>query len=115
MAKKRVNACEFSQAARNIIKERDRGCIFCKMGYTTEGALPMDLATFGGIMHFIPRSKGGLGIPENGAIGCYFHHNMLDNGNQGNRSEMLELFEKYLRSQYPDWDVKKLVFMKWHF
>lgn len=112
---KRKNACEFSKAAREIIKERDRGCIFCKLGYDTAGALPMDLATYGGIMHFVPRSHGGLGIPENGAVGCYHHHNMLDNGNKGKREEMLSLFEEYLKDQYPSWDKEQLIFNKWRF
>lgn len=75
----------------------------------------MDLATYGGIMHFVPRSKGGLGIPENGAVGCYYHHNLLDNGNKGKREEMLEVFEKYLKSQYPNWDRELLFFRKWRF
>ena len=35
------------------------------------------------VMHYIPRSRGGLGIPQNGAIGCQFHHNMLEKGDVG--------------------------------
>lgn len=65
------------------------------------------------VMHYIPRSAGGLGIPQNGAIGCQFHHNMLDNGNQGKRKEMLELFKQYLQELYPEWNEDKLVYRKW--
>lgn len=62
------------------------------------------------VMHYIPRSAGGLGIPQNGAIGCQFHHNMLDNGNQGKRKEMLEIFRQYLQELYPEWNEDELVY-----
>lgn len=65
------------------------------------------------VMHYIPRSAGGLGIPQNGAIGCQFHHNMLDNGNQGKRKEMLEIFRQYLQELYPEWNENELVYRKW--
>lgn len=65
------------------------------------------------VMHYIPRSAGGLGIPQNGAIGCQFHHNMLDNGNQGKRKEMLEIFKQYLQELYPEWNEDELVYRKW--
>lgn len=65
------------------------------------------------VMHYIPRSAGGLGIPQNGAIGCQFHHNMLDNGNQGKRKEMLEIFRQYLQELYPEWNEDELVYRKW--
>lgn len=65
------------------------------------------------VMHYIPRSRGGLGIPQNGAIGCQFHHNMLDNGNQGKRKEMLEIFKQYLQELYPEWNEDELVYRKW--
>lgn len=65
------------------------------------------------VMHYIPRSAGGLGIPQNGAIGCQFHHNMLDNGNQGKRKEMLEIFKQYLQELYTEWNEDELVYRKW--
>ena len=71
--------------------------------------------TMRSIMHFIPRSAGGLGIPENGAVGCQWHHEMMDNGNSGRREEMLQIFEDHLRHSYPDWDRRKLVYKKWDF
>lgn len=90
-AKKR----EFSQKARKLIWERDSGCIFCKLGYHMEDVKGCG-ATMFSIMHYIPRSKNGLGIPANGAVGCQCHHDMLDNGRQGRREEMLGLFAVYL-------------------
>lgn len=67
------------------------------------------------IMHYIPRSQGGLGIPQNGALGCKSHHMMLDNGNKGRREEMLEVFREHLKRFYKDWDEKELVYSKWNF
>lgn len=80
---KQAKAREFNARARKEIKERDRGeCIFCAAGYRMEGA--GQSAGWGkSIMHYIPRSRNGLGIPENGAVGCQYHHEMLDNGNGG--------------------------------
>lgn len=53
------------------------------------------------IMHFIPRSQGGLGIEQNGVLGCRYHHMLLDNGNKGLRDEMLKIMEEHLRMSYP--------------
>ena len=77
MRSKRTKACEFSQEARTRIWNRDQGCIFCQMNYhmaPEEFTATKDLQ----IMHFIPRSQGGLGVPENGAVGCIYHHMLLD-------------------------------------
>lgn len=65
------------------------------------------------IMHYIPRSKGGLGIPQNAAVGCQHHHNMMDNGNKGKRGEMLEIFKEYLMRHYTDWNEQDLIYNKW--
>lgn len=67
-------------------------------------------ATMFSIMHYIPRSKNGLGIPANGAVGCQCHHDMLDNGRQGRREEMLGLFAVYLQQFYPEWNESDLVY-----
>ena len=103
---------EFKKEVRKEIIERDKMCIFCKMGYRMKDFNPnkMDCITHD-IMHFIPRSKLGLGIPQNGAFGCRFHHHMLDNSKY--RNEMLPLFEKYLKNQYLNWDKSKLKYSKW--
>lgn len=63
---KQARAREFNAASRQIIKERDLyQCIFCRMRYHME-----DVTWYGqqlqSIMHYIPRSRGGLGIPQNG-------------------------------------------------
>lgn len=106
---------EFSAKERRKIMERDGGnCIFCMMGYPAAGAnfLELDIKE---VMHFIPRSQLGLGVEQNGAVGCKFHHTQLDNGNKGGRAEMMGIFETYLKGFYPDWDKGKLVYKKYDF
>ena len=112
---KQSRAREFSPVERKKISERDHGkCIFCEMGYcTAEGTwYGKEIKS---IMHYIPRSKNGLGIEQNGAVGCQYHHELLDNGNKGKRTEMLEMFKEYLQSKYPDWNEKALIYSKWAF
>lgn len=112
---KRKRASEFSQRERNRIKERDQGCIFCRMKYHMEECKDTYLLQPTQIMHYIPRSQSGLGIAKNGAWGCIFHHTMLDNGNRGRREEMLGLFREYLQRHYRDWKEEDLVYRKYDF
>lgn len=109
---KRSNACEFSAKERKKIHLRDNEtCIFCRLGYRMSNEASIgDLQ----IMHYLGRgSKGGLGIEQNGGLGCIYHHQMLDNGLY--HDEMHALFRGYLKSFYPDWDERRLVYDKWAF
>lgn len=114
MRSRRTRALEFPPKTRQAIKERDGGCIFCRIGYR----MPADMEkqyfalSLMSIMHYIPRAKGGLGIAENGALGCDYHHSMMDNGKDGHRPEMLEYFKGYLKLYYPDWNEENLVYQK---
>lgn len=104
MGKGRMSkACEFSPEARKEIIERDGGCIFCKID-------PKERTGFQ-IMHYIPRSRGGLGIPQNGAVGCLIHHQMLDNGADG--KFMRQYFKTYLEAIYGHLDEDDLIYKKW--
>ena len=105
---------QFNKETQQLIYERDRMCLFCKQGYHMEGFNQNTLdCIIHDVMHFIPKSKMGLGIPENGVWGCRYHHHMLDNGKGGYRREMLKMMENYLKSIYPEWDKTKLVYRKW--
>lgn len=104
----RKNFCEFSAQERRKIHERDNEtCLFCRLGYRPSfeagGALQ--------VMHYVGRAQGGLGIAENGALGCVYHHQMLDNGLYHN--EMKAIFRGYLKSHYPEWDESALIYNKW--
>ena len=110
---KRSKACEFSLEARREIYERDKGlCIFCQSGIL--GPRNWMESQINGVMHFIPRSQGGLGIPENGALGCNYHHFMLDNGVDDEMRVLLrETFERYLKAHYPGWNKEELYYDKY--
>lgn len=108
-----AKAHEFGKKAREEIWKRDGGqCIFCRRSYYEEESTwyGRQMLT---VMHYVPRSKGGLGIPENGAIGCVFHHEMMDNGYKGRREEMLRIFRDYLEHKHPGWNEERLIYDKW--
>lgn len=98
-------ACEFSLEVRRRIKERDEGrCIFCRI-FGNTGYRATDY------MHYIPRSRCGLGIEQNGALGCREHHRQLDQSEH--RQPMLDIFRGYLMGLYDDWNEKELIYSKW--
>ena len=106
---------EFSQKERIAIRERDNYmCIFCQAGYRMPPANEMG-RNMQDIMHYIPRSSLGLGIRQNGAVGCRYHHNMMDNGSSGDRKEMLDMFRAYLDEFYPDFPDSERKYDKWSF
>ena len=96
---KRTKACAISKKTKEIGKKRDGGCcIFC-------GAPGLPEA------HYVARSHGGLGIPENIVTACRPCHDKMDNSDQ--RQQMLQLAAEHLRQFYPDWNEKKLIYDKW--
>ncbi len=104
MAKsRRAKACDISKKTKNIVWERDGGrCIICGSTQAMPNA------------HYIPRSKGGLGIPENIVTLCTMNgcHYKFDFGSKEERAEIGSKIEEYLKSKYPDWDKKDLVYRK---
>lgn len=95
---KRTKAVDISKKVKDAVYERDNGCcVYC-------GRRGMPNA------HFIPRSKGGLGIEENILTLCIQDHHEYDNGRK--RKEMQEFFREYLKSKYPDWDESKLTYRR---
>ena len=113
MANKRSRACQFSAKEREAVYERDQmRCIFCAKKYRMDEIDPAGTDIFE-VMHFIPRSQGGLGSRRNSAIGCKSHHMMLDNGSKGYRAEMQDIFREYLKSNYSDWNERDLIYDKW--
>ena len=94
----RTKALEIPPQVKKAVFERDGGaCIWCaKRGDPNA--------------HYIPRSRGGLGIEENILTLCWDCHFKYDHTD--NRERMGEFFKGYLKSKYPDWDEKKLVYKK---
>lgn len=105
---------QFNKNTAQAICDRDKGCLFCRNNYHMNCTSPM-LYEIHDIMHYIPKSSMGLGIEQNGVLGCRYHHNLLDNGNKGLREEMLEMMAEHLLSHYPDWERDNLTYKKWDF
>lgn len=108
---KRSKACEFNKNTKQAIYERDNGCIFCQMWYHMPPK-PLYEQTILDFAHIINRSQGGLGIEQNGVCACRYHHNLLDNGNNGLRPEMLSIIKSYMQRHYPDYKDTTLVYKK---
>jgi len=55
--------------------------------------------------HYIPRSQGGYGVPQNLGMLCVSCHTALDNGNDENRQKVIkQMFRLYLETQYAGWN-----------
>ena len=65
----RSKACEFDEKTREQIRKRDHNkCVICGR---TQGLQVMHI--------FINRAHGGLGVKENGCLGCMYCHQVIDN------------------------------------
>ncbi len=98
---KRTKATSITKKTKLIVWERDNlKCIFCNCD------VPWNLAN----SHFIKRSHGGLGIPENIFCACLeCHHNFDDTIN---REWMLPIARKHLMSKYENWNEDNLIYRK---
>lgn len=98
---KRTKALAISKQVKLIVWERDNHkCIFCGR------EVPWNFAN----SHFIKRSHGGLGIPENVFCACLeCHHNFDDTPN---RIWMLPIARDYLINNYKKWKEDDLVYKK---
>lgn len=97
---KQTRYTNISGTVKLIVTRRDNGrCVYCRRPGLPEA-------------HFIPRSKGGLGVPQNVLTLCRECHRNFDQGDKELREGMREYFRDYLLSQYPDWDESKLIYHK---
>lgn len=111
----RTKKLKFSAKARKEIYERDgRSCLFCRIRYHLPRPHEAGYEThIFETMHIVSRAHGGLGIPQNGLIGCKYHHRMLDSGPKETREEMQGIIETYMKQKYTGWDRKGLEYEKW--
>lgn len=101
VSSKRARALQISSAVKMLVYHRDNGrCVHCHRPGNPEA-------------HYIPRSKGGLGIPENILTLCRECHDKYDFGTREQREGMREEFREYLMSKYTYWDETKLTYNKW--
>lgn len=98
---KRAKACAIPKAVKDRVWERDgHRCINCGSIYAFPEA------------HYIPRSRGGLGIEQNVVTLCRLCHDAFDNGTATMRQEIGNCCREYLMALYPGWDEKKLIYRK---
>lgn len=96
---KRTRLCAIPKEVKLIVYERDHErCIFC-------GAPGLPEA------HVIPRSHGGLGVPQNIITVCRSCHDKLDNSS--NRQQMLDVAVGYLKRYYSDISQTDVIYQKW--
>ena len=99
MGRARTKALDISPAVKRAVWERDGGhCIICGRHEAAPNA------------HFIARSQGGLGIPENGLTLCPMCHRLYDQSLA--RKRMREFFREYLSEHYEDWSEDALIYRK---
>ncbi len=107
MKTKRSKATDISMSVKKKVWERDNGCcVICGNSYNV---MPN--------AHYIPRSKGGLGIEENIFTACTRLtkndcHYRFDNGTKEEKRKLKEIVKTYFQNIYPDWDEEKLYYKK---
>ena len=105
--RKDTKARNFSPKVKEQIAERDSVngwpcCLWCGL------AAPVELAYSNA--HFIARSQGGIGVPENGLTLCPECHRRYDQTTE--REKMREFFREYLLGKYPGWKEEDLIYRK---
>ena len=98
----RTKMVSISKAVKHAVYERDhQSCVWCGR-YVPE---------YCACCHYIPRSKGGLGIEQNILTLCGTCHRDYDNGKD--RKRMKRYFRAYLEEEYGVLNEDDLVYNKW--
>ena len=101
VSSKRAKACQISGKTKRLVYERDDGlCVVCGQPGLPEA-------------HYIPRSKGGLGIEQNVVCLCRRCHDRFDQGTGDVTNVIGERIRSYLQSQYDGWTEDDLVYKKY--
>lgn len=98
MKSKRSKQCDISQKVKEQVYERDKFCIYCGNPNATPSC------------HYIPRSKGGLGVEQNIVTLCQSCHYNYDMTNK--REHYKQFIQNYLKSHYEDWNEQDLIYRK---
>lgn len=107
MKSKRSKATDIPYSVKKKVFERDNGCcVVCGNSYNV---MPN--------AHYIPRSKGGLGIEENIVTLCTELtqnkcHRKYDFGTLEERQQIHDKIKNYLKSKYTDWNEENLIYKK---
>lgn len=108
MKTKRAKATDIPMSVKQKVWERDNHCcVNCGMnGYVMPNA------------HILSRAKGGLGIETNIVTLCTDLnpnkcHSKFDNGTKEEKELIYSRIEKYMKSIYPNWDIKDQKYNKY--
>ena len=92
-------ACDIPKKVKEEVWSRDNGCcILCGSPRAMPNA------------HYIPRSKGGLGIAQNIVTLCLVCHSNFDNGMY--RETYKNTIQAYLKAKYDGWNEAELIYKK---
>lgn len=109
MKSKRAKALDIPMAVKKKVFARDKGkCVVCGNPYNV---MPN--------AHYIPRSKGGLGIEQNIVTLCTEMtlnkcHRKYDFGTEEEKECCRNKIKDYLSSKYDDWNEEELVYKKYN-
>lgn len=96
---RQTKATSIPPRVKKAVWERDFGrCVLC--GSVNAGPH----------CHFVRRSQGGLGIPENIWTGCLRCHEAFDS--EATDGPLHREMRDYFKTIYPDWDKSSLVYRK---
>lgn len=107
MKSKRSKATDIPMSVKKKVWERDCGrCVVCGNHCNV---MPN--------AHYLPRSKGGLGIEQNIVTLCTELtqnkcHRKYDFGTKEERKMIREKIKKYLQSKYENWNEEDLIYKK---
>lgn len=96
----RAKSCDISDSVKRKVWERDNHrCVLCLSSNAKPNA------------HFIPRSKGGLGVEKNILTLCPTCHSNYDQTTQ-RRHLQAELREYLIKTYCGDWDEAELYYRR---
>lgn len=100
ISSKRAKALAISQKTKRIVYDRDEGmCVICGRPGLPEA-------------HYIPRSKGGLGIEQNIVTMCRDCHRDMDQGDKKTTDKLHHTVRDYLSKHYEGWSEENLIYKK---
>lgn len=99
----RTKATDIPPEVKHIVHARDNGCDIWD-------GTPVDVSC--SCCHFVRRSQGGLGIPENILTLTPENHRKFDSGTKLEREIMRKYFIAYLAFHYQGWSEEKLKYRR---
>ena len=94
----KASAIDFNTYS-TVIERDNHSCIICSINFNLH------------CHHYIPRSQGGLGIPNNLVMLCNCCHNAIHTGNK--TINLKKYVHNYLKHQYGEFNIEDLKYNKY--